>query len=242
MPYTVRMIMKRFCFAVLAVMLSGCAASDGVRTDILTDEFETDYSTVYVETLSVSGSANPEYEEELNTQIGDEVKYAVSSFDSLAQEAEKNLPEGVKSALRITQDVKRNSGGFLSVIEEHYMFTGGAHGNTAWYPRNIYILSEDPHNLSLGELFSEDDYINRLNIIIEREVSEDPERYSELWDKPVITEENQNNYYVTDEDLVIFFPPYTLSYYAKGFIEFDIKLTEIEGMINDKYKNIAINN
>lgn len=59
--------------------------------------------------------------------------------------------------------------------------------------------------------------------------------------KPVITEEDQNNYYITDEDLVIFFPPYTLSYYAKGFIEFDIKLTEIEGMINEKYKNIAIN-
>ena len=58
-------------------------------------------------------------------------------------------------------------------------------------------------------------------------------------DVPLITEDTENNYYITDEDLVIFFPPYTLSYYAKGFIEFNIRLTEIEGMLKDEYKRIA---
>lgn len=219
-----------------ALLLTSCANDGSYGNEISVDEFETDYSTVYAETIAFSGLENREYESELNESVAADVAAAVAEFDTLALEAAEMLPAGVKSTFRITQNVKRSSGGFISFIEEHYIYVGGAHGNTSWYPRTIYAISESPHPLALSELFSEPDYRDRLNILIERAVTEDPERYSELWEKPELTEENENNYYLTDTDLVIFFPPYTLSYYAKGFIEFNIKLTEIEGMIKDEYK------
>ena len=43
-------------------------------------------------------------------------------------------------------------------------------------------------------------------------------------------------FYMTDEDLVIFFPPYVLSYYAKGFIEFPLRLTELNGYLNEEFR------
>ena len=40
----------------------------------------------------------------------------------------------------------------------------------------------------------------------------------------------------TDEDLVIFFSPYELSYYAKGFIEFPVRMTELNGILKEEYR------
>ncbi len=226
--------------ASVLMMFSACAAvMGGISSSITTQEFETGYSSVYAETIAFKGIENKEYESELNLSVESDVEAAVAEFDVMAQEAAELLPEGVKSTLRITQDVKRTDGGFISFIEEHYIYTGGAHGNTSWFPRNIDTLSAEPHALALSELFSDKGYRETINRLIDEEAAEDPEKYSELWAEPHITEENENNYYITDEDLVIFFPPYTLSYYAKGFIEFNIKLTEIEGMLRDEYKRIA---
>ncbi len=222
------------------IFISGCAGMlGGISTSIETEEFETDYSTVYAEKIVFKGIENKDYASELNLSVESDVDAAVAEFDGLAQEAAELLPEGVKSSFRITQDVKRTKDGFISFIEEHYIYVGGAHGNTSWFPRNIDTLSAEPHDLALSELFSDDGYRETINRLIDEEVEKDPEKYSELWAEPHITEDTENNYYITDEDLVIFFPPYTLSYYAKGFIEFNIRLTEIEGMLKDEYKRIA---
>ena len=233
--------MRSMAAALAAVLpVSACSAAGGYGTEITSDEFETGYSTVYAETISFSGFENKEYESELNLSVENDVKAAVEEFDSLAQEAAETLPEGVKSALNITQDVKRADSGFVSFVESHYIYAGGAHGNTSWYPRNIDVISSDPHNLTLSELFSDEEYKEKLTLLMEEEIKEDPERYSGLWEQPSVNDETENYFYVTDSDLVIFFSPYTLSYYAKGFVEFDIRLTEIEGMLKDEYKRLVI--
>lgn len=225
---------------ILVVALTSACSNDGsYGTEITSDEFETDYSSVYAETVSFSGFENKDYESELNISIENDVDAAVNEFDALAREAAEILPEGVKATMMITQSIKRNSSGFISFIEEHYIYSGGAHGNTSWYPRNIDVLSAEPHNLALSELFADEGYREELERIINEKVEEEPEKYSELWEQPSLNEESENNYYITDEDLVIFFPPYTLSYYAKGFIEFNIRLTEIEGILKEEYKKLA---
>ena len=67
-------------------------------------------------------------------------------------------------------------------------------------------------------------------------VENDPEKYSELWAKPVITAETENRFYMTDDDIVKYFPPYELSYYAKGFTEFPISIEKLNPILNDRYK------
>ncbi len=230
-------MVKRVVVGVLAMMLSGCAMmSDGYSVKINKEEQESDYSTVYAEILEFDGIKNKEYESELNMSIRTDVEEAIAQFDNLAQEASEALPLGVKSTLNITQKVKRNTDDIISFVTEHYIYTGGAHGNTSWYPRTIAVLSENPHDLQLGELFRDKDYIKKLNAIINTMVKENPDKYSELWEKPEITKENEYRFYMTDTDLVIFFPPYELSYYAKGFIEFPIPLAELNPLLKEEYR------
>ena len=230
---------KRLVVGAFIILFSGCAMlSSGYGIEIKKEEQETDYSSVYAEIIEFSGFKNKEYQSELNLELSDEVADAISSFDALAFEASETLPLGVKSTLNITQKVRRNSDDIISFITENYIYTGGAHGSTAWYPKTIDVASDEPHVLSLGELFSDSDYLKKLNSIINTMVESNPDKYSELWAKPEVTAENEWRFYMTVSDLVIFFPPYELSYYAKGFIEFPIPLSELNPILNDNFKTV----
>ncbi|MGM9935826.1 MAG: DUF3298 and DUF4163 domain-containing protein [Candidatus Ornithomonoglobus sp.] len=230
--------MKRWLVLILTAicLLCGCSVNGGYDVTITKEEQETDYSTVYAEVIAFGGLANKEYEDELNSELEDNIFDAIGEFDQLAQESAQSMPPGVKSDLHITQNVKRNSGGIVSFITENYTYFGGAHGNTVWYPQTIDTRQEAPHNLELSELFTDDSYIERINNLIDVMVAENPDEYSELWAEPHITEDTKYEYYLTDEELVIWFPPYELSYYAKGFIEFPIRLTELSGFLKEEYR------
>lgn len=232
---------KALPVAVSALLLCGCSINAGIGSEITSEEFETDYSSVYAERVVFKGFRNREYESALNLSIDEDVTCALTEFDGMAQEIKNDMPENMKSLIKITQLVKRNSNGFISLIEEHYVYIGGTHGNVAWFPRNICITEQQPHNLALKELFSDDTYMEKINTKISEMVEEEPEKYSQLWDIPMINEDNEHQFYITDDDLVIYFPPYTLSYYAKGFIEFPIRLTEIEGFLKPEYRSILLN-
>lgn len=220
----------------IVFLLCGCGSVGIYNVSIATEEQETDYSSVYAETIEFGGLKNKEYQSELNEELAEQVRTAIGEFDLKAQEIAGELPQGIKPAINIRQNVKRSGGGIISLITEYYTYQGGAHGSTVWQPYNAYIDDEEPHNLALKELFVSEDYIDTLNRLIDELIAAKPEQYSGLWAEPHITADRQDNFYLTNEDLVIWFPPYELSYYAKGFIEFPIRLTELSGILKDEFK------
>ena len=59
--------------------------------------------------------------------------------------------------------------------------------------------------------------------------------YADIWEQPVIGEEQNECFYLTDDGLVIYYPPYELSYYARGFVEFVIPYSELYGYLKPEY-------
>lgn len=230
--------MKKLVVSGLTILglIMGCSMDKGYGVTIHKEEQETDYSSVYAEVPEFSGFPNSEYESALNMSLREGVESSIKEFDGIAQEAAETIPAGFKSDLHLTVNMKRNTNEVISFVQEQYIYTGGAHGSTMWYPQTIHVLSEDPHNLALSELFNDGvDYLENLNLIMAQMTEKEPDKYNELWAEPVLTKENENQFYLTDNDLVIYFPPYVLSYYAKGFIEFPIRLTEISGILKPKF-------
>ena len=217
-------------------ILTGCKNLGDTNTKVCKEEQETDYSSLYAEIISLDGLKNKDFQSEINIMFQKDVEDAITLFDSLALEAHAQLPAGVKSILRITQYVKRNKNDVISLIYEHYIYTGGAHGTASWYPFTIYVSEGNPKILTLADLFTKDNYIERLNKIIDTMIEENPDIYSELWEEPHITADNKNRFYMTDTELVIFFPPYGLSYFANGFVEFKIPLEELYDILDERYK------
>lgn len=219
---------------ICALLLTACALNRTADIKITSSEYETDISAAYAETVRFSGLKNREFEKSMNSSIEKDINGALVSFDTLAASSSDKLRMGNRCVLNIKQYIKNNSNDFISIIEEHYVYTGGAHGSAAWYPRNIDTSAEKV--ILLPELFCTDDYKNELNRLIDIMLEKNKEKYSDLWEHPKVT--SDENFYISDGNLVIFFPPYELSYYAKGFVEFPIRLDDIQGMLKEEYKRL----
>ncbi|MBR0089122.1 MAG: DUF3298 domain-containing protein, partial [Clostridia bacterium] len=90
----------------------------------------------------------------------------------------------------------------------------------------------------LADLFAEAGYENTLNRMINEQVEEHPDEYSELWEKPVIKDTSQTDFYIDGDKLVLYYQPYDLSYYARGFVEFKLPLKELSGYLKEEYRRL----
>ena len=103
-------------------------------------------------------------------------------------------------------------------------------------PVNIDVSGEK--EVKLADLFADDGYVSTLNRMINEEMEKHSEEYKDLWAKPEIKQEHQTDFYIQDDDLVIFFQPYDLSYYARGFVEFRLDLEDLSGYMKEEYRRL----
>ncbi|MGN0148919.1 MAG: DUF3298 and DUF4163 domain-containing protein [Clostridia bacterium] len=222
------------------LLLYGCAPYRSAHFMITPKQYETDFSSVEAEELSFSGMENTDFQTELNTKLSDELSSSLINFDSLAQENSSNVTMGNKSVFNNKWEEKYNKNNFISLINEEYIYLGGAHGSTAWYPLNIDTAAGK--TLTLDDLFSDPGYKDTLNRMINELIEKNPDEYKDLWEKPEIKESNQKDFYILDNKLVIFYQPYDLSYYARGFVEFPLKLEELSGHLKEEYRRLIPTN
>ena len=228
--------MKRIIAVIFVILcLCGCDMKR-IRTESSIKEYETDFSTVYAETVKFSGMKNSEFEKNINAQIQQSIDSDLVAFDSKAQECKGNLQMGNKCVMEIGWEETYNKNDFISVVEEKYIYTGGARGTTVHIPVNIDVSGEK--EVKLADLFADDGYVSTLNRMINEEMEKHSEEYKDLWAKPEIKQEHQTDFYIQDDDLVIFFQPYDLSYYARGFVEFRLDLEDLSGYMKEEYRRL----
>lgn len=230
------MIKKIFCACLSAVMLLSSCAVSGIKVNKGENRYETEYSEVTAETVHLSGIPSADFENSMNTELRKEVDSRLVAFDSLASENSSNVRMGNRCILNITWEERYNKNNFISLLEEEYVYIGGAHGTTTRTPKNIDVSGEKL--VTLADLFQDDRYITTLNRLINERLSEHSDEYNELWEKPEIKPEHQTNFYINDGNLVIFFQPYELSYYARGFVEFPLPLSELSGYLKEEYNRL----
>ncbi len=229
------MIRRLYILGIAVICLCGCGINR-VKSDISVKEYETDFSAVRAEVIRFSGIKNAEFENKLNEEIEQSAQSDLVAFDSEASACEDNVRMGNKCVMEINWNEKYNKNDFISAVEEKYIYTGGAHGNTARIPKNIDLSAEK--EIKLADLFAQNGYENTLNRLINEIISENPEDYKDLWAKPEIKESHQTDFYIEDDKLVIFFRPYDLSYYARGFVEFPIDMEELSGYMKEEYRRL----
>lgn len=229
------MKLKYLILPVMLIITSCSMSKDAAKINIIHQTSETEYSQTDVQRLQFGKIGSPEYTETVNAQLNEEMEASLAAFDKDAQENKDELPEESKSVFDVLQEIKYNKNDFVSVLEEQYTYTGGAHGMTVRTGRNYDVLLEK--ELALGDLFSEEGWQEALNNYMHRLEEEHAEEYAQLWSEPKV-KDNQD-FYITDEDLVLFYQPYELSYYARGFVEFPIRLSDIRGYLKEDYYRLV---
>ena len=126
-------------------------------------------------------------------------------------------------------ELKTNERGILSISIIIYSFSGGAHGITVTKSLTIDVQTGQVYQLK--DLFKPGvDYVKRLSDIIKLQIIQR--------NIPLLVEfksiSNDQDYYIADKALVIYFQLYELTAYVYGFQYFPISVYEIQDIVNEQ--------
>lgn len=130
------------------------------------------------------------------------------------------FPYEIKSFYIVTE----HNDTIISLYNDYYEYLGGAHGSTNRTGYTIDRIKEKIINLK--DLFSEGfDYKEIINKDIREEIRKDPDKYfySPENFKGILDDQG---FYISDNNLVIFFNEYEIAPYVAGIPEFKIPVEE----------------
>ena len=213
--------------AVISLLL-GC--SGGVKIDTVDNSYASDTITANVKIPQIKGLSSKDLEEALNGEFSSVTSELLDKFTESAKQT------GEQSLFDMETTAHFNKNGLLSMVTDYEYFARKAHKNRFRISKNIDTTA--CRELALSDLFDGDSYIDALNKMLSDAVSKNPEKYADIWAKPKISQ-NQG-FYIDGENLVIFYPPYELSYYERGFVEIPVPLEEVLTYLKPGYREIFI--
>lgn len=120
-------------------------------------------------------------------------------------------------------EIKTNERGVLSLNLIVYSDTGGAHGLTVI--RSLTFDTKTGKNYELSELFKPNSgYEKAINTIIQQRIKDWD---IQLLDPPATEIRSNQDFYIADVTLVIYFQLYEISPYASGFPYFPIPILDL---------------
>jgi hypothetical protein len=167
----------------------------------------------------VEGGPNPQAQQLINTRIMQEMhKLLASPYPPGTQAPPPDYTGGF--------EVKTNERHVLSISLIMYSYTGGAHGMTVI--RSLTFDTRTGREYALAELFKPNSaYIAKINANIRAQIAA---RNLPLLGEFTGIAPNQD-YYIADKALVIYFQLYDLVPYAYGFPAFPISVYELQNEV-----------
>lgn len=183
-------------------------------------EGETDILTVHISVPEIVG------ELESYQQINEVFQALQDSYiDSCAKMAEEvreysNDENFYTHSLDMGYTVEYNENGLLCILIEGYEYLGGAHGSPYRITYVFHIASGEQLTLQDFVTLDESEFFMYAAAAFEELIYASPEEYWEdAIDTVYSTEGYQFMYYLTEDGLVLYFYPYELANYARGFVE-----------------------
>lgn len=196
-----------------------------IKENIIKNELKYDNTTIltykieYPQIVSSGYKLGKEIFNRYNAKIAQDLKeYAEGELYSQAKEVyEYNKKQGypvMVFELILETNITYNADKILSLYQDQYTFTGGAHGSTIRTSQNwnlaiarqiqLYSLYTNPYFLL--------DILRKINLQIANEKENYFDNYCEL----VVENFNPDQYYITENGINIFFQQYDIAPYSSG--------------------------
>ncbi|NLI13986.1 MAG: DUF4163 domain-containing protein [Peptococcaceae bacterium] len=162
--------------------------------------------------------------------------------------------EGLKNADNMAQDdagyagspnkcetyfdyrVKYNQNGLLSVVFMNYQYTGGAHGLTAQSSHTFNLKTGVEYKLK--DLFRNGaDYVSFISDIVSSEINERVKqgRLPEHSITPFKAIKDDQDFYLSNSAVVVYFQQYEYFPYAAGILEFPVDFSVLKDMLKPDF-------
>lgn len=192
------------------------------------------YLDINVIVPQVTDMSNKKQEDIINNKITKWTEDWINEVKQIADEYFKDKPEPLMTYQLYARYKLNNNSDIISFYIDYYQFSGGAHGITNRIAYNIEKSSGN--EMKLKDIFKDNyNYKGVINEEINRQISKDPDRYFTGKDGFNGIGDNQN-FYIKNNTLVIYFGLYEIAPYASGISEFIIPNNLLEG--NFKYGKI----
>lgn len=146
-------------------------------------------------------------------------------YNQIAQQGYYENPE---TYINGTWELKNNDKGILSLTLINYAFSGGAHGLTI--VKGLTFDIKNGRLYELKDLFKPDsNYIKVLSEEVEEQIED---RNIQILEEFKSIKPNQD-FYIADLSLTIFFQEYEIAPYSYGILYFPISIYEIQDIIDE---------
>ena len=168
----------------------------------------------------IGGLSDKEVQKRINSTI-------IRTVYALMQE--QGYFENEATTVTASYEIKNNQRGILSLSLINYAFSGGAHGLTLI--RSLTFNTETGRVYQLKDLFKPDaDYVLRLSELVAEQIKER--------DIPILGEftgiRPDQDFYIADKSLVLYFQLYEITPYVYGFPYFPISIYDIQDIIDEE--------
>ncbi|GFN32332.1 DUF3298 and DUF4163 domain-containing protein [Paenibacillus xylaniclasticus] len=189
------------------------------KRPLVIQTYHSQHEKVTLDIPVVSGAATQAVDHFINTDIRKGVQQLISEQGSL---------EDPRSEMIGWFETKTNEKGVLSLSLYNYAYTGGAHGLTL--QKSLTFNTDNGQAYTLAQLFKPgSNYVKRLSDIVAKQIKE--RRIDTL--EPFKSIRPDQDYYIADRSLVIYFQLYELTAYVYGFAYFPISVYELQDIINE---------
>ncbi len=220
---------KTFALLISACLLTACGG--GVEVHEVDKSYSTDTILVDAKIPKISGLSSQSLQESVNEEYETIIMHLLEDFSKDAKGT------GDNSTFTVATNCHYNKNGFFSAVTQVDVCKRSAHKSSSRIIKNID--TQKCAEVRLSELFSDDAYIDMINARLDECIKKNPEKYADLWEKPSITPEQK--YYIDGGNLVLFYSPYELSYYERGFVEIPLSLSDMSGYLKPEYRVLSGN-
>ena len=185
------------------------------------------YLDINVVVPQINGIGNKKQEDVVNDKIIKWTENWINEVKQIADEYFKDKTAPLMSYQLYARYKVTNNSDIISFYIDYYQFSGGAHGITN---RIAYNVEKSTGNeIQLKDIFKDNyNYKDVINKEINRQISKDPDRYFTGKDGFNGIADNQN-FYIKNNTVVIYFGLYEIAPYASGISEFIISNNLFEG-------------
>ena len=205
-------------------VLTGCQLSEAVA---LVDHKEIKKNNVEVLIPSVKKGASSDVLKKINAELDKAVKDRLDEYMGYLKEDTRVSTD--RYIFYSSYAVKFNKNDLVSMVMDSYQYTGGAHGMK--WKDSVTADLKTGKILKLGDLFKFGSaYDTVLNEKIRAQIDAKEYRKDDI---SFVGVNNETNFYLTEELLVIYYQPYDIAPYVYGMVAFYIDNDELEDIYKD---------
>jgi hypothetical protein len=225
---------KRFFSVILAAFLIIPVVAANIRVTSINNEINTEQFSYKGSYPIIRGIVDQKEESKLNVSFKEMEQKAKRTTELAARQLGSDaITRHIKVEGVFNYEVKRECSGIMSILFTDYLFSGGAHGRTIKTGRNFNQISGKEY--SLKSLFKPDmDYVTTISNEIKKQIKE-----RKIVDQQLVKFEKISkidDFYLTNDSLVIFFSEYEYFPYSFGIQEFGVPLKTLEGILIPEVK------